>query len=111
MRGVAARIFLTGRIVLFRFVVSVMNRMLNMLALDPARFAEECQEDKTPAVETGQQCSASTRPEGERAELRAPRIGRFEDRIFGIEARKAENVENADTGNRERTGHHRPVCE
>ena len=45
------------------------------------------------------------------ARLAAAGKGRLEDRVLRIEAGKAEHADNADTGDRQRAGHHRPEGE
>ena len=51
MGRIGSRIFLAGRVVFFGCIVAMRDSMLDMLALDPARLAEEGQEDQAPAVE------------------------------------------------------------
>src|SRR3546814_20615975 len=89
-----------------------LHRMLDMLALDPARLAPEGQEHQPPAVETGQQRGHRAQPEGEIAELRPARKGNFEDRILRMEACKPGlKPVNAHTSYRKCARHHRPECE
>src|SRR3546814_9929930 len=90
----------------------LVHRMLDMLALDPARLAPEGQEHQPPAVEAGQQRGDRAHPEGEVAHIVTARERDFEDRVLRMEARETRmEPVDADAGYRQRTRHHRPEGE
>ncbi len=95
-------------IMLVRFVVSVVDSVLDMLAIGPARLSPEGQEHEPPAVKAGQQRGQCAHPEGEIAKFRAPREGGFQNGVLRIEPSKAEDVQHTDPGDRECARHHRP---
>jgi len=102
VRMIAAGRIGTG---LFRRLV---DAVLNMFGLDPARRAPEGQEHQPPAVEAGQQCSEHTDGKGKLADLGAAGKGDLDDRVLGIETGKAAQPDDTDASDRQRSGHHRP---
>ena len=91
---------------LFRRLV---NRVLDMLALNPARASPEGEEHQTPAVEAGQQSRCHACPESHGRDASAASKSCLKDRVFRIEASKAcAQMIDAYPCNRERARHHCP---
>src|SRR5690606_19802676 len=107
VRDIVARVFLCGSIVsslpvtarvlrLVMMTVGIMNRVLDVFARCPARFAPEGQEHQAPGIEAGQQRSEGADPERSLPHFAAAGISRLEDRVLRIEAREAEHAEHTD---------------
>src|SRR5262249_8402019 len=94
-RAVAMRVVvrmmrvIVARVLLFRSLVVSVDRMLDVLALGPARLAEEGQENETPRVEARQQRGECTEPEGGPAHFATAGISRLEDRVLRVEPGEA----------------------
>src|SRR5687768_12751246 len=71
-------------------VMAVVQSVLDMLGLGPARLAVEGQEDQPPGIETGQQSGEDADREGEPADRGAAGEGALDDRVLGEEAGEAE---------------------
>src|SRR3546814_12294137 len=78
VRMIVARMFIGGIFML------AMHRVLDMLALFPARLAIEGQEDEAPRIEAGEEGHENADPEGHHAAA-AARISRSEERRVGKE--------------------------
>src|SRR5690606_13595385 len=70
--------------------MGIMNRVLNMLALRPARLAPERQEHQTPRVEAGQQSGEAANPEGEVTHLGTAGVRNLDDSVLREEAGEAK---------------------
>src|SRR5215210_2857453 len=88
----------------------VMDCVLDMLRRGPARLAVEGQEDQPPRIETRQQGSDRSEPEGDRSRHRSARPGALEDRVLRPESGKAD-PRDTDTGDRHRASDHYPEGE
>src|SRR3546814_14366119 len=99
---IVARMFIGGIFML------AMHRVLDMLALFPARLAIEGQEDEAPRIEAGEEGHENADPEGHHAAA-AARISRLANAVLRIEAREASDARDADAGDRQRAEHHRPI--
>src|SRR3546814_19765304 len=99
---IVARMFIGGIFML------AMHRVLDMLALFPARLAIEGQEDEAPRIEAGEEGHENADPEGHHAAA-AARISRLENAVLRIEAGETRNPRDTDAGNRQRAEHHRPT--
>src|SRR3546814_1553491 len=86
---IVARMFFGGIFML------AMNRVLDMLALFPARLAIEGQEDEAPRIEAGEEGHENADPKGHHAAA-AARISGLEDAVLRIEAGKARNPRDTD---------------
>src|SRR5690606_40497508 len=73
----------------------VVDSVLDMLALRPARLAPERQEHQPPRIEAGQQGGESTDPERRAAHLRATGEGRLQNRVLRIEDRKSTRLNSS----------------
>ena len=78
---VRVRMIVTGVFVRRRIMVIAMNRVLDMLALFPARLAIEGQEDEAPRIEAGEEGDENADPESDDPAA-AARISRLENAVL-----------------------------
>src|SRR3546814_9552651 len=105
MRVVGGRV---GMIVMAVVASIAVHRVLDMLALFPARLAVKGQEDEAPRIEAGEEGDENADPESDNPAA-AARERRLEDAVLRIEAGKARDARDADAGDRQRAEHHRPI--
>src|SRR3546814_7139793 len=107
MRVVGGRV---GMIVMAVVASIAVHRVLDMLALFPARLAVKGLEDEAPRIEAGEEGDENADPESDNPAA-AARERRLEDAVLRIEAGKARDARDADAGDRQRAEHHRPRSE
>src|SRR3546814_4283477 len=94
MRVVGVRV---GMIVMAVIAMIAVHRVLDMLALFPARLAVKGQEDEAPRIEAGEEGDENADPESDNPAATA-RERRLEDAVLRLEAGKARDARDADAG-------------
>src|SRR3546814_11989871 len=105
MRVVGVRV---GMIVMAVIAMIAVHRVLDMLALFPARLAVKGQEDEAPRIEAGEEGDETADPERDNPAA-AARERRLEDAVLRIEAGKARAALDAAAADPQRPAHHPPT--